>query len=233
MYDDDLYGQSTPRNPMATAALVLGILSIMTCYMFYISLPLGAVAVICSALSRDRSSMPGRAKVGTVCGIAGILISICVTVTAFVSVIRNPALRSYVEQYIQIYTGDSSFDLDQALDELLPFFHTKNADESETEERARLHMAPSVTGQEESGSAETTESPSQNPAEDSVSENPADPEDSPSDNADSPAYQAPENQNPAEDPASNLPGEQENPAGNPDEYTEEFPKAENPGGTFL
>lgn len=116
MYDDDIYG----RNPMSTAAFSLGFISILTCSMFYIALPCGALAVICAILSHGSMPMPKKSKTGLIFGICGMVVSAAVTVMAVRMVLTNPQLRSNLEYMIQMYTGDYSFDLDEELDRLLP-----------------------------------------------------------------------------------------------------------------
>ncbi|MDY3250820.1 MAG: DUF4190 domain-containing protein [Candidatus Choladocola sp.] len=113
MYEDDMYRQTPYRNPMATAAMILGIVSLVFFSIFYIALPCGSLAVICSILSRGESRMTGKSKAGIVCGICGIAATIVISVTAVYTVLNDSQMRSYMEQLIQLYTGDDDFDLDQ------------------------------------------------------------------------------------------------------------------------
>lgn len=113
MYEDDMYRQTPYRNPMATAAMILGIVSLVFCSIFYIALPCGSLAVICAILSRGESRMTGKSKAGIVCGICGIAATIVISVTAVYTVLNDSQMRSYMEQLIQLYTGDDDFDLDQ------------------------------------------------------------------------------------------------------------------------
>ncbi|MCD7818568.1 MAG: hypothetical protein LUH07_05910 [Lachnospiraceae bacterium] len=123
-YDDEYNYEQRParrRSPMVTASVVLGILSIVLCSAFYIALPCGALAVICAILSRGEQPMAARSKVGMICGILGMVVSVVVTVSALRYVLTTETGRSYLEYYYQMYTGDFDFDLDEALDELFPF----------------------------------------------------------------------------------------------------------------
>jgi len=125
-YDDEYTYESRPgrkRGPMATAAIVLGVLSITLSSIIYVALPCGAIAVICAILSRDRNSMPGRSKAGVICGIIGMAATTVITVSAFRYVLTTDEGRSYLEYYYRIYTGDYDFDLDETFEEIFPFLY--------------------------------------------------------------------------------------------------------------
>lgn len=116
MFDDDMYR----RNPMSTAAIALGFLSILACSAFYVSIPCGALAIICAVLSRGESPMPKKSKTGIIFGTCGIVVSIIATIVSVHMVLTNPELRSNLEYMIQMYTGDYSFDLDEELERFFP-----------------------------------------------------------------------------------------------------------------
>ncbi|MCD7832905.1 MAG: hypothetical protein LUH00_02785 [Lachnospiraceae bacterium] len=125
-YDDEYTYESRPgrkRGPMATAAIVLGILSITLSSIIYVALPCGAIAVICAILSRDKHSMPGRSKAGMICGMIGMVATTVITVSAFRYVLTTDEGRSYLEYYYRIYTGDYDFDLDETFEEIFPFLY--------------------------------------------------------------------------------------------------------------
>ena len=125
MYDENTYDyeyQPRPRrNTMATAAVVFGILSLVTSLMIYISLPCGALAVIFALLSRTEKPMRKKAKTGLICGICGMAATVIITVSAFYYVLSDSGMRSFLEYYCQMYTGDYNFDLDEMLEEMFPF----------------------------------------------------------------------------------------------------------------
>ena len=129
MFQNDMYGHVPARRPMATASLVLGILSLFLCSVIYLALPLGALAIIFAILSHTDYTMTGKSKAGLVCGLCGILASVIITVSAFYYVLSNPLARSYLEYYIQMYTGDSDFDLDDDLLRLLPGGQNQDAEQ--------------------------------------------------------------------------------------------------------
>ena len=112
------YGYS--RNPMATAAVVLGVISLFTCLIFYISIPCGAMALLSAILSRGKEPMPGKSRTGIVCGTVGMLLSAAITLFSVWTVLTNSQMRAYMERYLQYYLGDSSFDLDQELATMFP-----------------------------------------------------------------------------------------------------------------
>lgn len=125
MYDDTSYEyeQHPRRNPLATAAIILGILSLVTSMMIYISLPCGALAVILAILSRTSSPMTKKAKTGLICGFCGMAATVIITVSAFYYVLTNSDLRSLLEYYCQAYLGDYNFDLNEELSNIFPFIN--------------------------------------------------------------------------------------------------------------
>ncbi len=127
------YGYS--RNPMATAAVVLGVISLFTCLVFYISVPCGALAVLLAILSRGKNPMPGKSKAGVVCGMIGMCLSVVITLASVWVVLTNAQMRAYMENYLQYYLGDSSFDLDQELGTMFPALKDAlGLDDSETDD---------------------------------------------------------------------------------------------------
>ncbi len=107
-------------NPMATAAVVLGILSIVLSSTFYIAIPCGAIAVICAILSRDNHPMANRGKIGILLGTAGLVVSVILTANTVRYVFGTSEGRSLLQSYYQYYTGDSTFDVQEILDEYFP-----------------------------------------------------------------------------------------------------------------
>jgi Domain of unknown function (DUF4190) len=74
---------SERRTGRAVAAMVLGIISIPTAIIWFVSVPLGILAIVMGniALTDARRSgfvNTGQAKAGIWCGIAGILLSIAI-----------------------------------------------------------------------------------------------------------------------------------------------------------
>lgn len=112
MYDEDMYGNLTNRNTMATAAIVFGVVSLFLCSNIGMVLPLGSLAILFAILSRTERKMQTKSMIGLACGFAALIASICITVVSFYYVLNDPEAMAAVEQYIQMYLGDTGFDLD-------------------------------------------------------------------------------------------------------------------------
>ena len=126
MYDDTSYNtynqnQRPHRQPLITAAMFLGILSLLSNMMIYVSLPCGALAIILALVSKTDRSLLKKAKIGLACGMIGLVSTVIITVSAFYFVLGNSEMRSALEYYCQIYMGDYNFDLDEFLEEMFPF----------------------------------------------------------------------------------------------------------------
>jgi hypothetical protein len=141
---------------MATASIALGIAALLSCTFFYISLPCGALAILCAILSRGRSRMSGKGKAGIICGVIGMIATVVITAAAFRTLLTDSQLRSNVELYIQYYLDDPQFSLDDMLGTFLPGFSGSDSngsssgilageteDESEAlDNRVHLRVAP-------------------------------------------------------------------------------------------
>lgn len=152
-YQDQEYSQRPPRNPMATAAFSLGIASVFCCTFFYIALPCGALAVLCAILSRGYAPMQKKCRIAIILGVIGMAVSIVTTATTLHSVLTNPQMRSYVEQYLQMYTGDSGITLDQLFPFIAPAGVPAEETETESESDNRVHLR--------TGSGKTSETESE------------------------------------------------------------------------
>lgn len=75
---------------MARAALVCGICSIVSCMVFYFSIPLGAVAILLGLLSKGGAkSVSAKAFGSIVCGISGIILSGFLFLISFTILMRS------------------------------------------------------------------------------------------------------------------------------------------------
>ncbi len=115
------------RNRFASAAIALGILSCCLSLIFYLSIPMGALAIIMALLSKGgKRRMTSRARFAVGAGAMGMIFSLIITVYSVYTVMNDPFYRSYVEQYLNYISGtfdpadpDGGY---QSLDELLnPF----------------------------------------------------------------------------------------------------------------
>jgi hypothetical protein len=95
----------------ATASLVLGILSLVTCCCIYSALPFGALAIIFALLSRGgEMTMDSRGMTGLGLGIAGLVLTIVIFIIMFIYTVSFyggfDAFMQYTnelaEQYMQM-----------------------------------------------------------------------------------------------------------------------------------
>lgn len=83
------YGAPTqPRNGLGLAGMVLGILSIVLCFLNWIDVIVAILAIVFSAIGRSRvkkgaATNKGQATAGLICGVIGAVLAIVITVWAF------------------------------------------------------------------------------------------------------------------------------------------------------
>ena len=96
------------KKGLAIAAMVLGIVAIVLCLIWYISIPCGILAIIFGAISL-KSTNKGMALSGVITGIVGIILSIVIIAIILISAISifNQAINS--KYYDDIY-DDWSYD---------------------------------------------------------------------------------------------------------------------------
>lgn len=70
-----------PSHGLSIASLVLGILSLVTCIIWFFAIPLGVAALICGFIGRPRGGK-GMATAGIITAIAGIILTIVITAFA-------------------------------------------------------------------------------------------------------------------------------------------------------
>lgn len=146
MYDDnDMYGNDGYRphlhgSPLGRISFFLGILSLMSCMVFYIAVPFGALAVILALLSRTDSAKSKKYRASVICGICGIVLTTAITSTAFYKVFTDPEMFGAIEYYMQMYTGDTDLDLREELGSLLPFLNDAPAFKNDADD------APDISG---------------------------------------------------------------------------------------
>ena len=103
-YSKQNYGNQPKPNCMETFALSLGILSIVTCSCCYLSLPMGAIAILLALLSRGGNMKLGsKAKLAITVGVIGIVITLIMYAVCFYITLTNlemfeKILREYCEQ---------------------------------------------------------------------------------------------------------------------------------------
>ncbi len=92
---------------LAMAAMVLGVLSIVTAFTFtiYPSLVLGSIGIVLALLSKGRApKLASKAKISIICATAGILFTGSLFASTMVAVYKNPelleeAMDNFEEQY--------------------------------------------------------------------------------------------------------------------------------------
>ena len=114
------YEQGPKRNSLAVLSICMGVLSLITCSLFYLAIPFGALAIIFACLSAGKLPMEKKAKAAIICSIIGIVASSIVAVMSFYTVLTDKSFQNYLEQYLQYYTGDSSITIRDLYDEWIP-----------------------------------------------------------------------------------------------------------------
>ena len=112
-----MYGnnyQQAPPNGMATAAMILGIISLVTSCCFYLAIPLGVIGVILAVLSQgSEHTLSPRAKSGLWLAVAGAALSLFLTVASVASTFSRYGVDGFMnmlKQYEQFYEGQSGHD---------------------------------------------------------------------------------------------------------------------------
>ena len=107
MYDNSYYPQ--PRtNKMAIVAMIFGVISIASCWLFYISIPMGAMAAIFASLSRNwRHDYSKQARTGMILGLIGIVASVIITSIFFTILLRTfGSIEGILREYCRIMELD-------------------------------------------------------------------------------------------------------------------------------
>lgn len=116
-----------PGKGLATAAMILGIISILSTFLMtlYIPMILGSIAIVLAILSKGtKKNMPGQATAGLVCGAGGLVVNVGIFTVAMVFIFTHPEIlqdmaRTYDAQIEQIY-GESTEDmLGQSLEDMI------------------------------------------------------------------------------------------------------------------
>ncbi len=98
---------------MAGAAMILGIAALSTCMTFYLPIVLGCIGGILALLSKgfDRK-LSGSAKVGLLCSVGGIAVSLILTAVNIIYLVNNPEVLldfgRQTDQTMQQVYGQSS-----------------------------------------------------------------------------------------------------------------------------
>lgn len=89
---------------MAAAAMVLALIAALLFFVFYISIPLAATAIVLALLSRGSGPLRGRAKTALTVSAIAMAASALVTCYTVVTIRSNPALRRELELMLNYYS---------------------------------------------------------------------------------------------------------------------------------
>lgn len=115
--NNNYYNNNQP-NGMATAALVLGILAVVSICCVYGSYLFGGIAITLGLLSRGKNNkLSSNALIGSILSIVGMIISTVIIIITCITLLSkydsvNEFLNDYESYYESIYGDDYQFDSD-------------------------------------------------------------------------------------------------------------------------
>lgn len=108
-----------PGSSLAKAAMVLGIIAIVSCFTLQVYLPfvLGSIAIILALLSKGRRpKLFPNARTGIICAVSGIVLAIVIVFSAVYLYITSPYIRETVNQAFEEQYGIT---FDEAIEEIM------------------------------------------------------------------------------------------------------------------
>ena len=97
-------GRPAGSRAMSAAAMVLALIAALLFFVFYISIPLAATAIVLALLSRGESPLKGRAKISLIISAAAMAASALLTCYTVVTIRNNPTLRRELELMLDYYS---------------------------------------------------------------------------------------------------------------------------------
>ena len=99
-------GSPQQSQGVAIASLICGLVSILTFCMWFLSVPLGIIAVVLGVLARGKAARgeaggAGLAKAGLICGSIGIVLSLLLTIAAWAGLSMLGSWAEREQQRIQ------------------------------------------------------------------------------------------------------------------------------------
>lgn len=102
---------AAPGQKLANAAMVLGIISILSTVLMtvYIPMILGTIAIVLAILSKGlKSRMAGQAMTGLICGAGGLIMNIGILISTLMFIFSHPQLlqeaaKTYDTQFEILY----------------------------------------------------------------------------------------------------------------------------------
>ena len=110
-------------NGYATAALILGIISVVLCSCSCISIVTAVLAIVFAVLSRKGQPMQGKALGGMICGIVAlvmVVLSIAALVFMYAETNSEDMMEFYEQFYGDMYTEDTGIDGSDDIYDYLP-----------------------------------------------------------------------------------------------------------------
>ena len=137
-YDFELNQQKNdtpyqPPNGFASAALVLGILSLVLCCCCYVSIPLGALSILFAILSKRERQMSGRGRAGLCLAIVGLCLTVLFTLSIVITFVKDGEFQKVMDGYLEYYMGND-YDSDD-LEDFLPGYREDSYPDREAPDR--------------------------------------------------------------------------------------------------
>lgn len=119
--------QRKPKgDSMATASMVLGIITLVSLLLFQVSMPfmLGGVGIILAILSRGNAKhLAGKAKTGLICCIVGLTLDIVLCISAVWLVFALPHISpELTEEVNQVCEEQYGISYDEMMEEIYDMF---------------------------------------------------------------------------------------------------------------
>lgn len=108
-----------PGSKLASAAMVLGIISLISCFTFtiYPAFITGSIAIVLALLSKGRRpKLFGKARTGIICAVAGLITNTVLITGCIVLIFTNDDIRAQVNQTFEEQYGQT---FDEMLEEIL------------------------------------------------------------------------------------------------------------------
>ena len=105
--------QKSPADGMITAAMILGVTSIVSAFMMTVYFPfiLGGISIIMALLSKGHEQkMVSKAKMGIVCSIVGIVLNIIIVIGSVYIVFSSEATFQQFDRLYESIYGESFSD---------------------------------------------------------------------------------------------------------------------------
>lgn len=116
----------TQKNSMATAAVILGVLALLSSSALIVALPLGALSILCALLSRTEKRMPLRSITAVTVSILAVIYGSYTTVQSFHHLKNDPQALSFYMEYLEDLCDE--YGLSETYDELFGDWNKNDSD---------------------------------------------------------------------------------------------------------